>query len=127
MDKKSAKKIAMQIAEDLEGPLGRIPMERVLEKHIVLFNELRSEGASWPQIAVLLSSAGVTRKDGKPMSASQLRATVSRISSPSIRAPSPPHQPSPRTLHKANHLENSTQGKQPIREMMKRATQARKP
>lgn len=79
MDKKTAQKIALKIATDLEGPLGRISMGRVVRKHIAFFNELRSEGASWPQIADLLAGAGVTRKDGKQMAASQLRATVSRM------------------------------------------------
>ena len=90
MDKKSAEKQAMQIAGDLDGPLGRIPMERVIERHADFFDALRLAGATWPQIASLLSSAGVTRKDGRPMSTSQLRATFSRVmATQSAQSPSP--------------------------------------
>lgn len=81
MDKKTAKKQAAQITSDMEGPVGRVPLERVLAKHIGFFNDLRSDGATWPQIAALLKRAGLTRKDGAAIEASQIRATISRISS----------------------------------------------
>lgn len=79
MEKRDAEKRAAQIAADIEGPVGRVPLERVFSAHIGFFNELRSLGATWPQIAELLGRAGITKKDGGPVHASQVRATVSRI------------------------------------------------
>jgi hypothetical protein len=39
------------IADDLRGPLGRIPLDRVLRRHLDLFEELRREGCTWLQLA----------------------------------------------------------------------------
>ncbi len=134
MHRKLAHKTAVKFAKDLEGPLGRIPFERVVEKHIAFFDELRSEGASWPQIADLLAGAGVSRKDGQPMAASQLRATVSRISAPERREnlseqsiAQIPHKFPSRTPTKSKpNLASISRGKQSIRQKMHRASQARK-
>ncbi len=134
MHRKSARKTAIKIAEDLEGPLGRIPFERVVEKHIAFFDELRSAGASWPQIADLLAGAGVTRKDGEPMAASQLRATVSRIATPERRqnlseqsiAPTPHKFPARAPTKPKPNLAAISESKQNIRQKMHRASQARK-
>lgn len=79
MDKKEAQQWAKQIAGDLDGPVGRVPIERLFAKHIVFFEVFRETGATWKQIAALLARAGVTRKDGHIIEASQIRATVSRI------------------------------------------------
>lgn len=66
------------IADDLEGPLGRVPLDRALRKHIDLLEELRCEGCSWPQIARALAAVGVKRADGETISADHLRGAVSR-------------------------------------------------
>lgn len=66
------------VADDLEGPLGRIPLDRALRKHIDLFAELRREGCSWPQLAGALAAVGVKRADGATVSADHLRGAVSR-------------------------------------------------
>jgi transposase len=40
------------IANDLRGPLGRIPFDRVLRRHLDLFEELRRGGCTWLQLVV---------------------------------------------------------------------------
>lgn len=67
------------VADDLEGPLGRIPLDRALRKHIDLFEELRREGCSWPQLARALAVVGVKRADGEMIAADHLRGAVSRL------------------------------------------------
>ena len=47
MDRKTAKKHAMQFASDLEGPIGRIPLEHVIEAHIGFFNTLVRRHINW--------------------------------------------------------------------------------
>ncbi len=66
------------LADDLEGPLGRIPFDRALRGHIGLFEELRREGCSWSQLARALAAVGVRRPDGGTISADHLRGAVSR-------------------------------------------------
>jgi hypothetical protein len=66
------------VADDLEGPLGRIPFDRALRGHIDLFEELRREGCSWLQLARALAAVGVRRADGGTISADHLRGAVSR-------------------------------------------------
>ncbi|MFO1108415.1 MAG: hypothetical protein U1E61_04470 [Bradyrhizobium sp.] len=66
------------LADDLEGPLGRIPFDRALRRHINLFEELRREGCSWSQLARALAAVGVRRADGETISADHLRGAVSR-------------------------------------------------
>ena len=66
------------LADDLEGPLGRIPFDRALRGHIGLFEELRREGCSWSQLARALAAVGVRRADGRTISADHLRGAVSR-------------------------------------------------
>ena len=61
MDKATAERRAAKIAEDLQGPLGRIPLARVFSKHIDFFSDLRMAGVTWPQITALLDRAGVKR------------------------------------------------------------------
>ncbi|WP_316980113.1 hypothetical protein [Shumkonia mesophila] len=82
MDKATAERRAAEIARDIEGPLGRIPLERVFLRHIDFFSDLKTAGVTWPQIVALLGRAGITRKDGLPLAAGQVRATISRILSP---------------------------------------------
>jgi hypothetical protein len=66
------------IDDDLRGPLGRIPLDRVLRRHLDLFEELRHEGCTWLQLAPALAAAGGRRADGKMVSVDHLRGTVSR-------------------------------------------------
>jgi hypothetical protein len=66
------------LADDLEGPLGRIPFDRALRGHIDLFGELRRQGCSWSQLAQALAAVGVRRADGETISADHLRGAVSR-------------------------------------------------
>jgi hypothetical protein len=66
------------VADDLEGPLGRIPFDRALRGHIDLFEELRREGCSWSQLTQALAAVGVRRADGGTISADHLRGAVSR-------------------------------------------------
>lgn len=66
------------VADDLRGPLGRIPLDRVLRRHLDLFEELRREGCTWSQLARALAAAGVRRADGEMVSVDHLRGTVAR-------------------------------------------------
>jgi len=126
MDKKTAEKQAAQIASDMEGPVGRVPLERVLTKHIGVFNDLRSDGATWPQIAALLIRAGLTKKDGVAIDASQIRATVSRILSQGNKKPvarkKPPKEPSARK----ERTPEQKGGRSSLRKKMQQASKARR-
>jgi hypothetical protein len=64
------------LADDLEGPLGRIPFDRALRRHIDLFEKLQREGCSWSQLARALAAIGVRRADGGTISADQVRRGV---------------------------------------------------
>lgn len=66
------------VADDLRGSLGRISLDRVLRRHLDLFEELRGEGCTWSQLARALAAAGVRRADGEMVSVDHLRGTVSR-------------------------------------------------
>lgn len=135
MDSNEAKKRANQIAQELNGPLGRIPLERVLARHVGFFEELRSFGVTWPQIATLLDNAGVKRKGGGTLSPSQFRATLSRIGSSTqskdysmppqsqhaqAQAKSKPHPTS--LMHSKDRLPS---GKEDIRRRMHQANKSR--
>src|SRR5712664_3416975 len=76
------------LADDLEGPLGRIPFDRALRRHIDLFDELRREGCTWSQLARALAAVGVRRADGGTISADHLRGAVSRQMRARSHAPS---------------------------------------
>lgn len=78
MNKKEVLKRSKMFADDLSGILGQKRIEPVLARHIDFFNDLRSENATWPQIAELLKSVGVRRDDGSVLPAQQLRAMYSR-------------------------------------------------
>ncbi|MBV8919834.1 hypothetical protein [Bradyrhizobium sp.] len=75
------------LADDLEGPLGRIPFDRALRGHIDLFEELRREGCSWSQLARALAAVGVRRADGGTISSDHLRGAVSRQMKVNTSAP----------------------------------------
>lgn len=63
---------------DAAGTLfGALPFARLVAAHRSLFAELRRHGASWEQIAALLTAQGVTVR-GAPVTQNVLRATFSR-------------------------------------------------
>jgi hypothetical protein len=78
------------VADDLQGPLGQIPLDRALRRHTDLFKELRRDGCTWVQLARALAAVGVRRADGGMVSADHLRGTVSRQIKERLRAPSEP-------------------------------------
>tara|TARA_R110001606_G_scaffold399293_1_gene583876 strand:+ start:9351 stop:9785 length:435 start_codon:yes stop_codon:yes gene_type:complete len=139
MNKKEAEKRARQIAADMEGPVGRMPLERVFAAHVSFFEELRSVGATWPQITTLLGSAGVTKKDGGTLSGGQIRAMISRIvskDSAATQRPLPRTQPAtsqtpPSESHSARNIASKSVAQKrssrtdSIRKMMQRAAKAR--
>ena len=73
-----------QFAQDLEGPLGPIPFERIVKEHTAFYEEFRATGATWAQMTTLLNEAGVRRKNGTTISPEQLRATFSRAAKKTI-------------------------------------------
>ncbi len=90
-------KRAKKLAAHVNGPLGRIPLKRVFEKHISFLEELRQFGATWEQIAQLLFAHGVTQKSGNILHANQVRGTFARAKEKSLVAQGPP-----RTLSSPN-------------------------
>ena len=72
------RRLLKALADDLEGPLGRIPLDRALRGHVGLFAELRRKGCTWSQLARALAAVGVRRADGGTVSADHLRGAVSR-------------------------------------------------
>ena len=59
------------------GPFGASPFAHLVATHRSLFDGLRRLGATWDQIAALLTAQGVTVR-GAPVTQGALRATVSR-------------------------------------------------
>lgn len=86
INRKTAYREAQKFAAALEGPLGRRRMQAVVRNHIVLFERLRESGASWTQVAALLTAAGVRDCSGAPVSANAWRAMVSRTVREASRA-----------------------------------------
>ena len=77
MDKEIDKGLAAFVAT-LQGPLGQIPFERAVVRHVPLFLGLRQRGLTWTRVASLLTARGVRRANGHPISVEQLRGVVSR-------------------------------------------------
>ena len=77
MDKEIDKGLAAFIAT-LQGPLGQIPFECAVVRHLPLFLGLRRRGLTWTRVASLLTAHGVRRADGHPILIEQLRGVVSR-------------------------------------------------
>ena len=65
-------------ARNLDGPVGRIPLDRAIRRDLELFAELRSTGTTWTQIAQALASVGARRPGGGIISADHLRGAISR-------------------------------------------------
>lgn len=133
MNSKEAKKRAEQIAEDLEGIAGRLPIERAVKKHQVFFQELRKTGATWGQIAKLMAGVGFRRADGTPLTEQHWSAMMSRIGrgarEHTVAAPlsKRPHEQGQRAVPQEPHQrEVRKSGGSGVRELMERAKNARK-
>jgi hypothetical protein len=66
------------LVDDLTGPLGPMPFDRAVRRHLALFEEFRAAGYTWSQIARALAAAGIQRPDGEGYAAERLRAAVFR-------------------------------------------------
>jgi len=55
-----------------------IPFERVVRARLDVFDDLVGQGVTWPSITAALARAGVTRKDGNPLSWRQVHAVYRR-------------------------------------------------
>jgi hypothetical protein len=51
----------------------------VLASHLAALQSLRSSGLTWSAIASIIARAGGRRKNGRPISADQLRVDVTRL------------------------------------------------
>ena len=122
MDKKTAKNTAKQLAQDLNGPLGPVPLERVIVKYFDFIDELRKTGATWPQIAGLLNKAGASRKDGSVIPAEQIRAIVSRNLSKAISGHPCQNTSDKLSLTKQKLTDFSVAGNQKENSTLKRAS-----
>lgn len=49
------------VNEALHGPLGPIPLQRVVLNHLSLFDELRNMGVPWESISARLKHEGLDR------------------------------------------------------------------
>ena len=85
MDRKIRARLA-DFADRLKGPLGAIPLDRVIRNDLELFSALRESGATWPQIAHALAAVGARRPNGDVISADHLRSAVSRQLKDSVTA-----------------------------------------
>lgn len=140
MNKKDLEQWAKTFKRDLDGPLGPLPMEQVIRRHIATFSDLRAAGATWPQIANLMSKAGVLSKNSNVIQPSQWRATVSRVlktnppqeltappSPPPSPAPTLTPSPAPPKAHtKPIHAPSKNRGAGSASEKIKRAQKLRK-
>jgi hypothetical protein len=66
------------LVDDLTGPLGPMPFDRAVRRHLALFEGFRAAGYTWSQIARALAAAGIQRPDGEGYAAERLRAAVFR-------------------------------------------------
>ena len=79
MNKRNEMRKARTIVASSCTALGPLPAARVLRDHFATIAGWRSQGASWDQIAAILSDAGWRSKSGGIVSAQTVRAMVSRI------------------------------------------------
>ncbi|MGQ3048284.1 MAG: hypothetical protein ACT6Q8_03835 [Niveispirillum sp.] len=124
MDKDEINQRVVEFADALQGPLGRMPLEKVLRMHIMIFHHLRQAGASWRQIAALMAKHGVTRKDGQPVDATQWAAMVSRSMRSSSITAAPATHSKPASTPIAAEIHSSRRN-DIVRSRMRRASAAR--
>jgi len=84
MKQSEINKRAKKLAEHANSSIGRIPLERVFEKHISFLEELRQFGATWAQIAQLLFTYGITQKSGNRLHPNQVRVSFVRAQEKSL-------------------------------------------
>lgn len=75
---KQIEKDAGRVVAAATGPLGPVPIQRVVSSHFAFFSELKASGASWDQIAVLFEREGLRTRRGLPVSAAVLRTYYAR-------------------------------------------------
>src|SRR5690606_10717923 len=70
---------AQAIADDLRvGDTRRLKLAKIIDGHLDWFELARARGLEWTDIIDLLSRAGVTRPDGRPLSRGHLSSLVWR-------------------------------------------------
>ncbi|MGQ3210906.1 MAG: hypothetical protein ACT6U0_05695 [Shinella sp.] len=79
MNKRNEMQKARAIVAASCTALGPLPAARVLRDHLATIAGWRNQGASWDQIATILSDAGWRSKSGGIVNAQMVRAMVSRI------------------------------------------------
>lgn len=92
MNKRNELRKARTIVASSCTALGPLPAARVLRDHYATIACWKNQGASWDQIAMILSDAGWRSKSGGIVSAQAIRAMFSRIqrSQPAQPRPSAP-------------------------------------
>ena len=78
MDTKEIEKWARKFVADLTMGGEAVPLDRVIARHLPTIASLRAAGLTWGAIGALVARAGGRRRDGRPISADQMRADVSR-------------------------------------------------
>lgn len=106
MNKRNEMRKAQAIVAASCTALGPLPATRVLRDHYTTIAGWRNAGASWDQIAMILSDAGWRSKSGGIVSAQVVRAMVSRIQrsqSLQSRSPAPLRTVAPTALDRSRH------------------------
>ncbi len=80
MNDEQIERWAVQFAADLRVGGERVPLDRVISRHLGAFEDLRAKGLTWRVISTILTRAGARRASGNPIGADHLRADVSRLS-----------------------------------------------
>lgn len=76
--KRDVKQIVGILNSDFHSPAGPIQVERLIRKHLPLFEDLRDRGLTWEQVSRLLAAAGIAHGDGQAFSPSHLRGVFGR-------------------------------------------------
>lgn len=71
-------KIVSAMTADFHGPVGPIPVERLLRKYHHLLADLRKRGLTWEQISRLLAGGGIKHRNGLAFPAAHLRGVFRR-------------------------------------------------
>lgn len=96
-DIKVIRRRAAKVVENANGPLGPLPIERVVRTHFLFFQELRAAGISWSQISDLLRDAGLRTRRNVLLNENVLRASFARASRGLTHSRSSDHQDIKRT------------------------------
>jgi hypothetical protein len=79
-DLKLTRRRAVGVVESVTGPLGPVPVERMVRAHLSFFQDLRTAGTSWSQISGLLRDAGLRTRRNAFVNENVLRASFARAS-----------------------------------------------